>query len=220
MTTVAWSTGLLATDSQATKSNMAQPSVHPKIIIPPADEYWEVMGTKVVAIAIMGASSMLPWFTDALKQPGGLTHRTKLGLDREVSGSILAIDELGFGWVVGAEGPSEKDKENLIVVPTFPPFASGSGQPFANSVLAMGRDAKKAVQVAIRMDVFSGGLVQTYELPDPVKVKSVRPDPTKPNDAPVVPDPYGPVVPHPNQPPLQSIPEQVDTILVNNTEVA
>jgi hypothetical protein len=192
-------------------------------MIPPEDEYWEVMGHRVVATAFAGQFPVLPWLLEAIKTPGGITHRTKTGLDLPLNGALLVIDERGIGWEVAVDGPDGKDPERFMVTPVFPPHSIGSGRPYANSVMAMGRDAKKAIQVAIRMDIYSGGIIQSFELPEPVTVKSTRPDPANPNVLPVAPDPYGPVVPHPHQPPLEYIPEEYEspnTDPVDNTPIA
>lgn len=52
------------------------------------------------------------------------------------------------------------ERESLTV-----PYAIGSGWPYAMTAMKMGADAVKAVEVAMTMDVYSGGLVTSLTLP-------------------------------------------------------
>ena len=209
MTTIAWTDGLIASDSQATRGGEAEPAGQRKLLIPAEGEYWEVMGAKIIVMGYAGNLHGCHFLKEAVSSPGGLTHRTQLNLPSAMNVSSLIIDELGRGWHIictAEELNNGTVREELAVEPVLPPFATGSGRVWANAVMSLDKDAREAVRVAITRDIYSGGQIQYMELPDPVKVPSRRPNLEHVNDLPTEKDPYGPVVPHPNAPPLQDLP--------------
>lgn len=46
----------------------------------------------------------------------------------------------------------------------FDRYAIGSGSPYAQGAMEMGADAKKAVEVAAKLDVRTGGKIKTYKI--------------------------------------------------------
>lgn len=53
-----------------------------------------------------------------------------------------------------------------VGIPQKQPFTIGSGSDFALAAMKSGKTAKEAVEIAISLDVFSGGDIKVYELDD------------------------------------------------------
>lgn len=53
---------------------------------------------------------------------------------------------------------------NFTKCPESAPCAIGSGAPFAMAALLCGKDAVEAVRIAIRLDTYSGGKVQSIKI--------------------------------------------------------
>jgi hypothetical protein len=181
MTTVAVTDKQLATDSQATRAMTAMPSNFQKIFTPEEDkEYWEVNGVKIIAFGLCGNYHAADFIKHYLAK--GIDYRSRVEHEDELDFEALIIDENHniFTWSVYAN--KEKRGEDQFLVRVQPPIAAGSGFKFALAVMCNGRTAEKAVQVAIKLDPFSGGEVQVFDFPAKPEVPSVRPEHLKPKE--------------------------------------
>lgn len=174
MTTLVYDGKTLASDSQATQESVVMLAQAKKIYEPGPGEYWEIMGVKVLAMAIAGDPDMLPWAIDALNN--GVTHKTDFGA-AEVNFISILVDETGLGWLWGCSRMPKRGLDNYIMSPITGVLAAGSGQVLANALLSVGLTAPDVIERVSKLDIFTGGDVQTWEFPGKPAVPSKRPVP-------------------------------------------
>jgi hypothetical protein len=172
MTTVAWNGKKLVTDSQVSLGTTANPGPVKKIFEPEEGEYWECYGTKVVAFGISGDGKAIGFMRDRLRE--GISHRTRFDDIEEVSFGALVITEDGncYRWQTNKRNGRPQHQDLLQLMP---PCTVGSGHAYALGVMWIGKDIETAVKAAIKLDKWSGGDLQIWELPPKPDVKSVRP---------------------------------------------
>jgi ATP-dependent protease HslVU (ClpYQ) peptidase subunit len=171
MTTIAYDGRVLVSDSQLHHGETMQPAPFRKIHIPEDDEYWEINGTKVIAFGLVGNPYTLNFIKDKLRE--GVDYKTKFEVPGNEEFEAILIDENGLShmWVV----INQKNEMVSSVIPMLPPLAIGSGDQFAIAVMSIGKSAHTAVKAAMKLDIFTGGNLQIFEVPEKPEVKSVRP---------------------------------------------
>lgn len=172
MTTIVYDGKTLASDSQATQESVVMLAQAKKIYEPGPDEYWEIMGVKVLAMAIAGDPDMLPWAIEELNK--GVTHKTDFGT-AEVNFISILVDETGLGWLWGCSRMPKRGLDNYIMSPITGVLSAGSGQTLANALLSVGLTAPDVIEKVSKLDIFTGGDVQTWEFPGKPAVPSKRP---------------------------------------------
>ena len=111
--------------------------------------------------------------------------RSKYGHLAAAAGNASGIASLHSWVVAGCDGELPRYEkgtmDGLVIYPTgrvfywdgspaliemFGPFfAAGSGQEFAFGAMAVGADARRAVEIAIQFDTLSGGRIDVRRLP-------------------------------------------------------
>jgi ATP-dependent protease HslVU (ClpYQ) peptidase subunit len=138
MTTIAFDGKTLATDSQMTAGNTAFSSTV---------KIFKIKGGRYLAFA--GRSDMQRELIAWLE--GG--ERPEIGEDVEID--AIVVDAKGNAVQFGA---------SLRIMPVVVPWAGGSGAAFALTALTLGQDAVAAVEVACKLDIYSGGPVQSVRI--------------------------------------------------------
>lgn len=174
MTTIVYDGRTLASDSQATQNDVAMIAPCKKIFHPEEHEYWEIMGVKVLAMAIAGDPDMVLWAKDALNK--GVTHKTDFELS-EVNFLSILVDETGLGWLWGCSRLPKRGLDNYIMSPITGVLSAGSGQVLANALLSVGLTAPDVIDKVSKLDVYTGGDIQTWTFPGKPAVPSKRPVP-------------------------------------------
>jgi ATP-dependent protease HslVU (ClpYQ) peptidase subunit len=67
-----------------------------------------------------------------------------------------------LGIVVYPSGEAKELSEQLRLFPACIPWATGSGEAYALTAMKCGKNAREAVEIAIQIDIYSGGQVDTY----------------------------------------------------------
>ena len=142
MTTIAYKNGIIAYDSQITNGDVISDSDFDKCVIHGDMRFY-----------ISGATSDFNEFIAAYIE-GRLARK-------DVSCAALLVNN-GVCYRLGSGG-NEEDiliwKHEVTDV-----VAIGSGSSFAYAAMDMGASAKRAVEIAIGRDIYSGGRVRTYKL--------------------------------------------------------
>jgi len=175
MTTLAFCNGVLAADSQSTQQEMVALGEAKKIFTPTEDEYWEIQGIKVLAFALCGNAQDLAYVKEELNK--GVTHRTRIHGPEVLDFLIMAVTEDGTCWYWGMDrNPRRQHNHDIVVLEPLPGAGSGgSGQTIAHAVMSVTGCAVKAVEAAIKLDIYSSGPVQTWTYPGKPEVMSTRP---------------------------------------------
>jgi ATP-dependent protease HslVU (ClpYQ) peptidase subunit len=148
MTTIAYKDGILATDSRVTRGDM--------IVQGSAQKLWRGDDGSLIAISgqMTEASELLRW----LIRPSGERP--------PISEKITVI-------VVRPSRSVEIWEENGMYTPSMRFGAWGSGAPTALGAMHAGASAQEAVEIASKIDVWTGGDVQSMaiaEIAAPLKV--------------------------------------------------
>lgn len=176
MTTICYDGKMLATDSKSSQGHIAMIGGFQKIYFPTEEEYWEIQGVKVLAFAVSGAPEGIPFVKESLNR--GITHRSFIDWP-DLSFAIIAVDENGQGWYWDVHRNDVKNIDSVSLMPVTGPMSAGSGMTIANAVMSIGADAKTAVEVACKLDNYSGGEIQVWVCPDKPETPSKRPEPVK-----------------------------------------
>jgi ATP-dependent protease HslVU (ClpYQ) peptidase subunit len=140
MTTIAWDGKHVAWDSRITQGG--------EIVDYPADKVW-TLDKKIYCFAGDFAllDDVISWHAKGA--------RAKFAKDNFVgSWELLVIDKKG-AFVYSCDVPHRSRVQA--------PFAMGSGSYFARGALLAGAPAYKAVQIACKCDVFSGGEINSLD---------------------------------------------------------
>lgn len=154
MTTIVCKDGVMCSDSQVTRGDMIDNTDTKKI--------YEVEGCLVgISGSLVGAMKFVDWFRESIEYNS-------------------AIENFPIVKIPPPEDLVNKDFHCLVMYPnkevyeffgtdevsqvTTPYCAVGSGMIYALPALDAGVSAQEAVQIAIGRDVFSGGMVQTFEV--------------------------------------------------------
>jgi len=180
MTTICFDGQKLVSDSQATGGAMVIPGGVKKIFEPEEGEYWDVQGNRVIAFGVSGDGKAIESVRDKLRS--GVTHTTKIDDLDEVAFGVLLITEDGqcYHWQTHKRQGRPVHHDLLLLGPHA---AVGSGKTYALAVLSIGKNAEAAVRAACRLDKYSGGELQIFEVPPKPAVKSVRPVVAEPTPA-------------------------------------
>lgn len=167
MTTVSFDGKRLVSDSQATVGTRRRLGPAKKIHVAGKDDNWTLLGKKVLAFGFAGNGGALNWITQSLTKGVGAEQPVTA---KEISFSVIAVTDTGdaFYWNVSKHLKNAEDRHE--VTPVTGPIAIGSGAVIAETVLALGKSAKKAVKAAMQQDIHTGGALQVYRVP----VKGVK----------------------------------------------
>lgn len=158
MTTVAWDGKTLASDSQASTGDVVCSKKEQKIYEAPSSG-WSIYGDKVLAIGCSGDCGAEMELQDLLSN--GLNYSTEFL--PTFSFSSIAIIGIGRAYIISKDKGETRANISLQVEP----YAIGSGSLIARTAMRCGKDARSAVQVAIEMDCFSGGSVDSFSINQP-----------------------------------------------------
>jgi hypothetical protein len=180
MTTICFDGNQLAADTQVTKGHgMVMPGPFKKIHVPDdATEYWEANGVKVVAFALCGQAKAVDYIKEYLRL--GITYKSRVEHLDELDFEALIITEKHDCFIWSVYANKDKRGEEQFLLPMAPPVASGSGSRFAMAAMCVKKNAEGAIRVAMKLDAFTGGNVDTFDLAPVPEVPSVRPEHLKP----------------------------------------
>lgn len=169
MTTIVYSNGVLASDSQGTMDLSVNVNSIKKIYEPAAGERWSIYGKRILAIGVSGDVGGLAELFEHLKK--GIGFETK-GKWAAFTDCIAVADDKSFFYV-----DNRGDKANTMFTHfnEDSSFAIGSGAFLANAYLAIGKKAEDVIKLAIKLDVFSGGAIQVWNFPTEVPADVVAP---------------------------------------------
>lgn len=140
MTTIAYRDGIIAADRLVTAGNMR------------AGFVTKIFAAHDMVVGISGSLSDLGlfqmWFNSELLD-------TVPSFSDEVDGIVVDADHNIF--YIGAKG------NRVMVAGEY--AAVGSGEEYAMAAMAMGADARKAVEIAIQLDTLSGGGIDVLTAP-------------------------------------------------------
>ena len=177
MTCIAFDGKELVSDSRMTLGDMASPSPFKKIYTPEEGEYWEVNGIRAIAFGVAGDAMAVHYLREKLRE--GITYKTKVENDDLMSHTII-IDENRTAWIWRFAEVKRPEISKYELLPVLPPVAVGSGEPYAYAVMTIGKNARAAVETAMRLDINSGGDLQIFKVPPKPETPSVRPKVTEP----------------------------------------
>lgn len=153
MTTIAWDGKTLASDTQASSGDVVCSYTEQKIYTPP-ESGWEVCGSKVVALGCSGDCGAEMELQELLKN--NLTYASEFL--PTFSFTALAIIGAGRAYIIS----KEKGETRASISRQVEPYAIGSGGLIARTAMHCGKNAREAVQVAIDLDCYSGGSVDSF----------------------------------------------------------
>ncbi|EKO5631350.1 hypothetical protein P0X41_002326 [Escherichia coli] len=153
MTTIAWDGKTLASDTQASSGDVVCSYTEQKIYTPP-ESGWEVCGSKVVALGCSGDCGAEMELQELLRN--NLTYASEFL--PTFSFTALAIIGAGRAYIISKEKGETRASISLQVEP----YAIGSGGLIARTAMHCGKNAREAVQVAIDLDCYSGGSVDSF----------------------------------------------------------
>lgn len=153
MTTIAWDGKTLASDTQASSGDVVCSYTEQKIYTPP-ESGWEVCGSKVVALGCSGDCGAEMELQELLKN--NLTYASEFL--PTFSFTALAIIGAGRAYIIS----KEKGETLASISRQVEPYAIGSGWLIARTAMHCGKNAREAVQVAIDLDCYSGGSVDSF----------------------------------------------------------
>lgn len=141
MTTIAYKDGIIAYDSRVTRGSLID-----------HDDYEKLIHRQGHRFLLSGSG---PDFPALLDEFFGVSTS-----DRPLDAHGLAITN-GRLYLIGHEAES-----GFWIDDVWPdrPFATGSGRDFALAAMDMGASAKKAVKVASKRDVYTGGKIRTLTI--------------------------------------------------------
>ncbi len=156
MTTIAWDGKTLASDGQSQVGNMIISRDKQKIFSPTDGVNWLINGEKIQAIGVAGDTSCIDEVI--AKFPEDIVYDTEF--TSIVDFCFIAITETGSSYGV------VKDKGDTLasIFSVGDMFAIGSGDVYAMAAMKSGKSAEEAVKVAISLDVYSGGDINSYKV--------------------------------------------------------
>lgn len=158
MTTVAWDGKTLASDTQASSGDVVCSTSEQKIYTPP-ESGWEVCGDKVLAFGCSGDCGAEMELQDLLAH--NLTYATEFL--PTFSFTALVVVGAGRTYIIA----KEKGETRASISLQAEPYAIGSGGLIARTAMYCGKDAREAVQVAIDLDCYSGGRIDSFATDQP-----------------------------------------------------
>ena len=142
MTTIVFDGKTLASDSQTTNGSTVASLKSKKIFKLNKNKKYKLVG---FCGCVVNSKKMLSWFKGEIEEyPVGvdsvamaITHKNKIH---------IYYDEPEY------------------IVHEYKTASIGSGSDFANAAMMAGASAKESVKVAIKMDIYSGGRIQTIDV--------------------------------------------------------
>lgn len=156
MTTIAWDGKTLAADGQSTLGDLICSLKEKKIYYPGSGVEWLVNGEKALAIGAAGDCGAE--FELQEKLANGITYATEFS--PAFSFSAIAICGPNRAYLIS----SKEDSSKISLCLQVDPYALGSGSTVAITAIHLGKNAIEAVNTAIEMDVYSGGLVHWFSI--------------------------------------------------------
>lgn len=153
MTTIAWDGVTLASDSQSTNSD-AVISLSEKKIFTPQDSGWSINGERVLSIGTSGDCGIEEQLFSLLQD--NLTYKAEFTPEPDFA--AIAITGEGRAWLIN----KDEGKTHASIWLRKESVAIGSGHMIAKAAMKLGKTAAEAVQLAIEMDIYSGGAVQSF----------------------------------------------------------
>lgn len=154
MTTVAWDGKRLSSDRQASSGEIICSVHEQKIYTPPDGANWQVYGESVLAIGCSGDCGAEMELADLL------SNNLKYSSEFLPTFSFAAIAVVGINRAyIICKG---KDETRASISLQVTAYAIGSGGLIARTAMHCGKNAEEAVRVAIEMDCFSGGGIDTF----------------------------------------------------------
>lgn len=92
--------------------------------------------------------------------------RALLYLEGKLGEKPAFADGEDFELIIAQADMTSYVGKDLLPYPAPTPCAAGSGAPFALTALSLGKTAREAVEIAIRMDCTSGGTIVEKSLED------------------------------------------------------
>ncbi|HDL7100133.1 TPA: hypothetical protein PXM79_002924 [Yersinia enterocolitica] len=154
MTTIAWDGKALVADGQSTLGDLICSLRERKIYCPDNGVKWMVNGEKILAIGAAGDCGAE--FELLEKLASGITYATKFS--PAVSFSAIAICGPNRAYLIS----SKEESAQISLCLQIDPYALGSGSTVAITAMHLGKNSLEAVNAAIDMDVYSGGLVHWF----------------------------------------------------------
>lgn len=155
MTTIAWDGYVLAADSQSTTHGIISSLKAQKIFRPSISEKWHIGGDCVLALGCAGDCGAEYELINNLNT--GLGYWSEFV--QSLRFSALAVVASGKAYLIVK---NEGDKTASISL-VRDPYAVGSGATIAKTAMYCGESAFDAVRIAIEMDVFSGGKIDSFD---------------------------------------------------------
>ncbi|WP_225761024.1 hypothetical protein [Citrobacter sp. Marseille-Q3906] len=153
MTTVAWDGKAIAADTQSSSGDVVC-SLHEQKIYTAPESGWKVYGDNIIAIGCSGDCGAEMEIQDLLS--GGLTYATEFLPTFQFS--CIAVIGPGRAYIITKDKGDTRANISLQVTP----YAIGSGGLIARVAMHCGKNAHDAVAVAINMDCYSGGRIDTF----------------------------------------------------------
>lgn len=110
-------------------------------------------------------ATFLKWFENCL--PGASPPR--IDVDKDPDGIIIDLE--GRVWLWGGE----PHLTELLLDPAYPFAAIGAGAKYAMGAMLMGASAEQSVQAAAAFDIYTGGRIDTLQLPSSPPNSSRKP---------------------------------------------
>lgn len=156
----------LATDSQSTCQHLRRAGTTRKLWVAGDWDNWKVEGKKALAFAYWGEGAPGPWILQALTED--LRHNSKLDVAVLSFEALIVTEDALFCWKFKKDGRGDEGINELL--PIAAPAALGTGAALAIGVMSVGKSAKTAVEIAIKFDIHSGGLIQNWSRENPEAV--------------------------------------------------
>lgn len=138
MTTIAYREGVLAADTQMTTGDLK--AYGRKLVYVPAKKAWVGF-----AGVLSDCQKFLDWFSD---------ENPNVEFDEDDDFSALVMYDDGRVECIDASCKAHRLEDDEF-------FALGSGSPAALAAMHMGADARRAVEIAVLVDVGTGGEIVT-----------------------------------------------------------
>lgn len=158
MTTIAWDGKTLAADSQSQQENIICSQQEIKIYVNPADKAWAINGIPILAFGTSGDCGAEVEIIDALISD--LSYKTEfIPLH---SFEMIAVINENEAFIVN----KNRDSTSAYISFHKGKYAIGSGGLIATAAMQCGKNAEEAVKVAIDIDLYTGGQINTFSLLD------------------------------------------------------
>lgn len=144
MTTIVYKDGVIAYDSRATNGDMISSDVIEKKRV-------------VNNVAFFFAGSLVDF--DKLVE---CYFNPETPEEMESDGTCAIVVDNKKVFIVSIDSDSGRFWKQPLEL--FSKYTIGSGTPYAQAAMEMGADAKKAVQIAMKLDIRTGGKIKTYKI--------------------------------------------------------